>query len=83
MSNVMIEAFKKLLDSSEVQNRWNRDTLDGILTMHIMFVEFAVARLAYRPVPCTLLKTLASLFNVGSNYMFKTKMRPFERERYV
>uniref|UniRef100_A0A914XAR3 UBA domain-containing protein n=1 Tax=Plectus sambesii TaxID=2011161 RepID=A0A914XAR3_9BILA len=82
MGNVLVEAFNKLLNSAEVQNRWNKETLDGILLMHLSLVAFVVERLAYLPIPINLLKIIAQLFDPNSNYMQKTKLRYFQRDKW-
>ena len=58
LDRILPESFRKLL-SSNATHRWNTEIQEGIYVMSELFIETITARLAYDPVPCKLLETLA------------------------
>eukprot|EP00090_Calanus_glacialis_P047045 TRINITY_DN9530_c0_g1_i3.p1 TRINITY_DN9530_c0_g1~~TRINITY_DN9530_c0_g1_i3.p1 ORF type:complete len:2633 (-),score=502.34 TRINITY_DN9530_c0_g1_i3:271-7929(-) len=72
IERVMPEAFRKLL-TSHATHRWQTEIQEGILLMCELYIDLLTTRLQYDPVPCSMLNTLALIFDTKNDWNHKNK----------
>ena len=72
IERVMPEAFRKLL-TSHATHRWQTEIQEGILLMCELYIDLLITRLQYDPIPCSMLNTLALIFDTKNDWNHKNK----------
>ena len=70
IERVMPEAFRKLL-TYHATHRWQTEIQEGILLMCELYKDLLTTRLQYDPVPCSMLNTLALIFDTKNDWDHK------------
>jgi ubiquitin carboxyl-terminal hydrolase 9/24 len=66
---ILPEAFRKLLTSHATRG-WQLEIQEGIYDLLELFIDLSIARLKTEPVPCVLLKILATVLHLSRVHFF-------------